>query len=361
MAPAVFKTVGCNLLQRQVRFLPHPHTTMSDNSALRNIPQVEKLLADERFSPYETLLGRDILTSIIRESVDSFRAMLRDNASLSTDDLIADILAACAHAGLERLQRVVNGTGVIIHTNFGRAPLSPDVLERPCPRTFRLLQPGILPPGKEARPPRRLRRAASLRPHRREDALIVNNNAAARLPHPLRVRAGTRGGRLPRRAGADRRRLPHPGHHAPERARAWSRWAPPTSPSSTTIAAAITGDTAMIFSVHQSNFAHEGFTDTPSLRELASLKSGWVLLVRDLGAATSCRPAPAAAIRARRCARSSPRGPTWSASAATSSSAGCQAGIIVGRKDLSRGCGKIRSCACSAWTRSPTIYYRRPC
>jgi L-seryl-tRNA(Ser) seleniumtransferase len=306
---------------------------MSDNSALRNIPQVEKLLADERFSPYETLLGRDILTSIIRESVDSFRVLLRDNASLSPDDLARTILTACARVRLERLQRVVNGTGVIIHTNFGRAPLSPDVLDGLvrdlsgyCNLEF------FIPEKKRGRrggfAERLLCGLTGC-----GDALIVNNNAAAVF---LILTEFARG----REVVISRSELVQigGGFRVPDIMRQGGAELVEVGTTNITelddYRRAITGNTSMILSVHQSNFVMQGFTSMPSLRELATLKSDSVLLVRDLGSgnlvADPSLPRPFEPTITQELAQ----GPDLVCFSGDKLLGSGQAGIIVGRKDL---------------------------
>ena len=87
---------------------------------------------------------------------------------------------ALAAARRPALRRVLNATGVIVHTNLGRAPLSEAALDRIVDGD-RLLEPRVRPGDRLARLPPGPPRAAAPPPHRRRGAIVVNNNAAAIL------------------------------------------------------------------------------------------------------------------------------------------------------------------------------------
>nr|HPI23707.1 hypothetical protein [Spirochaetota bacterium] len=94
---------------------------MSDDiaSILRNIPQVEKILQDDDVARFVPVIGRDVTVAVIRDAIDDFRRRVESGASGSAEELRGSIIGACGRKRLEKLQRVVNGTGVIIHTNLG--------------------------------------------------------------------------------------------------------------------------------------------------------------------------------------------------------------------------------------------------
>ena len=94
----------------------------------RSIPQVETLLAEA--AEHVAELGRPAAVSVIREAIDSFRAVIRDGGAPSREDIRADIGRRLALKRREKLQRVINATGVIIHTNLGRAPVAREILEK---------------------------------------------------------------------------------------------------------------------------------------------------------------------------------------------------------------------------------------
>ena len=166
------------------------------------------------------------------------------------------------------LRPVINATGVLLHTNLGRAPARP-------PAAARLHEPRARPrhrPAGLAARPRRPRcwpgRAA---PRRRSSSTTAPPPCCSSL---AALAAGRGRGREPGRAGGDRRRLPRArgawpavgrpprrgGHHQPHppgRLRARSR-----SPGA---------DVALVLKVHQSNYRIVGFTEAVPTKLLSAL------------------------------------------------------------------------------------------
>src|SRR5258708_2389261 len=91
---------------------------------LRDLPSVDELLRDDRLAA----LPRPIALSAARLALDQARAEIQAGGSPS--DLVADALATARSAQSPHLRRVLNATGVILHTNLGRAPLPASALER---------------------------------------------------------------------------------------------------------------------------------------------------------------------------------------------------------------------------------------
>jgi L-seryl-tRNA(Ser) seleniumtransferase len=99
-------------------------------SSLRAIPSVDQLLRSDEGVRLRKVVGSQRLTDLAREVTNQIRAQveagsLRDS---SRDGLLAEgiqrLRQAGAHEALRGFSRVINATGVILHTNLGRAPLS---------------------------------------------------------------------------------------------------------------------------------------------------------------------------------------------------------------------------------------------
>jgi len=100
---------------------------MSDSVSLRALPSVEKLLGHELLAEVCRDLPRSVVTDAVRDTLAEARAALK--ASKDGQALDSETLArAAAHrarlAGAPALRRVLNATGIVLHTNLGRAPLS---------------------------------------------------------------------------------------------------------------------------------------------------------------------------------------------------------------------------------------------
>src|SRR5437879_4812002 len=100
---------------------------LRDSTSLRAIPSVERILSSEAFSSLVAEFGR----SRVKEAVVAHLERLRQTRE-PFDDVTA---VTAARASLESatastLRRVINGSGVIIHTNLGRSPIDPDLWQR---------------------------------------------------------------------------------------------------------------------------------------------------------------------------------------------------------------------------------------
>ena len=89
----------------------------------RAIPAVGKLL--DALGGVD--LPRPLVTQFVRQHLDSLR---RSEDIPSFERIVLDLRAALAHLARSRLQLLINGTGIVLHTNFGRAPLSPAAVQR---------------------------------------------------------------------------------------------------------------------------------------------------------------------------------------------------------------------------------------
>lgn len=255
---------------------------------LRQIPSVDELLRQPRMAKLAGRIPRELLVEVAREVLSSVRAEITGEKGVSVIPIIPadleDVIAREVERILSRtLQPVINATGVILHTNLGRAPLSPGLLEE-----FR--QTAIHYSNLEydletgARGKRDVHTAELLsRLTGAEDAIVVNNCAAAIL---VVLAALARGGEVIVSRGelieiGDGFRIPE------VMAQSGAILREIGTTNRTRIEDyenAITGKTGLLLRVHPSNFQISGFTDKPSVAQLVALSQRANLpLVEDLG------------------------------------------------------------------------------
>ena len=68
------------------------------------------------------------MVKVIRAEIKAFRDKFDKDSDLDIEDLSVSIIRSCINKRNEKLRRVINGTGVVIHTNLGRAPISKEIL-----------------------------------------------------------------------------------------------------------------------------------------------------------------------------------------------------------------------------------------
>jgi L-seryl-tRNA(Ser) seleniumtransferase len=240
----------------------------------RRIPRTDLLLADPRLAGAEVRLGRELVKAAIA------RAQARARAGEIAPEQVADAAVAELPAFAASLTPVINATGVIVHTNLGRAPLSAAAVAAltaaagNCDVEFDLGTGARAQRGKGA-----LAALAAAVPLA-QAAGVVNNNAAALVLAATALAAGreiviSRGELI---EIGDRFRLPDLLTSTGARLREVG------TTNRTSLAdyeSAIGGDTGFILKVHPSNYRIEGFTSAVTVRELAAL--GDVPVVHDIG------------------------------------------------------------------------------
>jgi L-seryl-tRNA(Ser) seleniumtransferase len=262
----------------------------NNSETLRLLPSIDALLRSETARRISLQTGAKHLTSLARVVIELLRQEILDNSSAenhSRESLLADAEKRLENAWRSErnsgLQRVINATGVIIHTNLGRAPLSENArrsvfeeASRYCTLEYNLET------GKRGR---RGARAEHLLAELAgaESALIVNNCAAAAF---LVLTALAKGGeviisrgelveiggdfRVPDVMTQSGCVLKEVGATNRTRVSDYEK--------------ALTENTRLILKVHPSNYRIVGFTATPTVSELADLAHrNEILLYEDAG------------------------------------------------------------------------------
>ena len=255
---------------------PHAYTSGVAPS-LRTLPSVDRVLADPRLAN----ASRPLALAAARAALERARDEIR--AGGDPGDLVEATLAELAAARRPSLRRVLNATGVLIHTNLGRAPLAQSALDRVVEvgGGYSNLEYDLDAGARGSRQDHLvglLQRITGA-----EASLVVNNNAAAVLLALAALAEGREvivsrgelieigdGFRIPdvlTRSGA---RLVEVGTTNRTRVADYER--------------AIGPETAVILRVHQANFRVVGFTEQPELGHLAEVaKRAGLPLVDDLG------------------------------------------------------------------------------
>jgi len=260
---------------------------------LRNLPKIDELMLLLEKRGLFARAPREVVRNFCRQNVADRRRMLLE-AKARAGDIRPDGQTLLAEAveqvekevldlGRYRLRRVVNATGIILHTNLGRAPLCPDALAR-------LLEVGgnysnlefDLEKGRRGLRYDHLQRLLCVLTGA-EDALAVNNNAAAVLLVLNALSAGREaivsrgelveiGGefRIPEVMEKSGARLREVGTTNRTRLKDYEQ--------------AIGAETGVILKVHASNFRILGFTEEAGLEELVGLgRKHGLPVIDDLG------------------------------------------------------------------------------
>jgi L-seryl-tRNA(Ser) seleniumtransferase len=95
----------------------------------RHLPSVDRVLAEERLKELGRDYPHDLLVGLIRQCLERERlSIAAGNPCASTEEIVASVSAQLLALEKPSLRRVVNASGVILHTNLGRAPLSQESL-----------------------------------------------------------------------------------------------------------------------------------------------------------------------------------------------------------------------------------------
>ena len=240
---------------------------------MRTIPSVEQLRQRPEMRALEEVFGRTPLVEAIRAEAAAVRAAAAAGAAVPDDPASAILRAVpsrLASSAGASLRPVINATGVIVHTNLGRAPLGSLAVARVAAIAggYSNLEYDLAAGRRGKRDVHAAGLLSTLTGA--EAGVIVNNNAAATLVVLAALAAGREvivsrgemveiggGFRIPDVMAASGAILREVGTTNRTRAADY--------------AAAVTDRTALILRVHPSNFRMEGFVERPTLDELAAI------------------------------------------------------------------------------------------
>jgi L-seryl-tRNA(Ser) seleniumtransferase len=265
-----------------------PAASPDQNSLLRKLPSVDELLLRPAVAALCKSVDRGYVVACVREVLAQVRRAvvaqeLSDEAGVATTVIENKVLAAVERELAPSLRPVINASGVILHTNLGRAPLSPSVIaefQRTATQYSNLEYD--LAAGARGKRDVHLTRLIE-RLTGAEAAIVVNNCAAAVL---VSLAALVRGGEVIVSRGelieiGDGFRIPEIMEQSGARLREVG------TTNRTRIADydnAIGENTRLLLRVHPSNFTVTGFTEKPEVEELIALgKRRNLPVIEDLG------------------------------------------------------------------------------
>jgi len=257
------------------------------NLLLSKIPSVEIILQNKSLKPLIQKHSRKILTQAVRKVISEEKINVRKNGRLySAKERINKIKEYLEKENLSFLQEVINGSGVILHTNLGRAPLGKEMLAtvQPSLQGYANLEYDLAG-GNRGKRGEIVEKLICTLSHS-EKSLVVNNNAGAiflilnTLAKNKEVIVSR--GELVQIGG---------GFRIPEiLEQSGARLREVGTTNQTFIEdykKAINDDTALILKVHQSNFNMDGFVHQVEAKELKKLGERYNLpVIVDLGSGT---------------------------------------------------------------------------
>ncbi|WNG88559.1 L-seryl-tRNA(Sec) selenium transferase [Mycobacterium sp. ITM-2016-00317] len=239
----------------------------------RRVPRTDALLADPRLADAEHRLGRTLVKRVIAAAQQRAR-----DGDIAPED-VADHAVAALPAGATTLKAVINATGVVVHTNLGRAPLSQAAIDAIVTAAGATDVEFDLETGRRARRGRGALTALAAAVPTAQGVHVVNNNAAALLLAAMTLAPGKEmivsrgelieigdGFRLPALMESAGARIREVGTTNRTHLRDYVD--------------AIGPDTGFVLKVHPSNYLVSGFTSGVSVRELGELDTR---LVVDIG------------------------------------------------------------------------------
>jgi L-seryl-tRNA(Ser) seleniumtransferase len=306
-----------------------------DAVSLRDLPSIEKLLQMDAAADMIDAFGRPLTLMALRDQLDLVREEMRKGKALPDDATILEQTRASLEAWMQpSLLPVINASGVILHTNLGRAPLSEDAIRalHAAAAEYGTLEYDL----KRGKRGKRDVHSEGLlqRLTGAEAALVVNNNAAAVLlaltalarrkevlvsrTQLIEIGGGFRVPDVMKQSGA---KLVEVGTTNRTHLQDYE--------------AALTERTALILRAHHSNFRIVGFTTEPTIEELVDLgQRHGIPVVDDLGSGALLDTEDFGLGHEPMVQESLQAGVEVVTFSGDKLLGGPQAGIVVGRKDL---------------------------
>ncbi|NUO51901.1 MAG: L-seryl-tRNA(Sec) selenium transferase [Polyangiaceae bacterium] len=305
-------------------------------STVKRLPRVDRVTARPELDDARKRLGPRLVVGLVRAAIEERRQAILADPTIEVpaeESVAADVRARVERLLGSRARRVINATGVVLHTNLGRAPLGPEAARAVHESALGYSSIELdLRTGKRGGRGRFLE-AALVSLTGAEAAVAVNNCAAGVL---LLLAALARGRdvivsrgelveigggfRVPEIMSESGARLVEVGTTNKTRASDYAR-ALDASP-----------DAAAILRIHQSNFVQLGFVERPSVQDLAQLaRDRSVLLLEDIGGGALIDLKPAGLAGEPTVASSIAAGADAVAFSGDKVLGGPQAGIVVGK------------------------------
>jgi L-seryl-tRNA(Ser) seleniumtransferase len=300
---------------------------------LRNLPSVDRLLRHEKATELIRDFGRPLALDAIRETLETIRSETILNNDQLSDEVILGRAGSLIHDWtFQSLRPVINATGVILHTNLGRAPLITDPHSSQITNGYSTLEYDLAEGERGTRSQHVEKYLTRLTGA--EAAYVVNNNAAAVLlvlsalckrkrviisrSQLVEIGGGFRVPDVLAQSGAKMVEVGttnrvHPGDYQQ----------------------AFQTEAGAILRAHPSNYRVTGFTSEPSLEELAEIAHGNnALLIDDLGSGALLDTAQFGLAHEPMVQESLAAGADLVCFSGDKLLGGPQAGIILGKRDL---------------------------
>jgi L-seryl-tRNA(Ser) seleniumtransferase len=307
-------------------------------SPFRNLPSVSRLLAHRRVRPLVSRMASDGVAELIRQQLQEARqAIAAGHECPTTEALVESVLGRAELLLQSTLRSVINASGVIIHTNLGRAPLSQEAMA-----AMEAVSRGYSNLEFDLTEGERGDRQMHLEPllcqiSGAQAALAVNNNAGAVLL-ALTALANEREVIISRSQAVEIGggfRIPEVMHQS------GARLVEVGTTNRTYLSdyqRAITADTAALMRVHASNFRIIGFVESAPLEDLARLAhEHGLLLLDDIGSGCLIETSQFGLAAEPTVQESIAAGADLTLFSGDKLLGGPQAGIIVGREELVAG------------------------